>query len=55
MNFDVPEASDDGLPEKLPPLERQKAVVAAIEALKAQGVDEAEAVKRVFDDPKFKE
>lgn len=53
MDFNVPEASDDGLPENLPPIERQKQVVAAIEALVAQGVPEADAVKQVFDDPKF--
>ncbi|WP_158583854.1 hypothetical protein [Salinibius halmophilus] len=55
MDFNVPEATDDGLPVNLPPLERQKAVVAAIEKLVAEGVPEAEAVQRVFDDPRFKE
>lgn len=55
MDFNVPSASDDGLPENLPPIERQKQIVAAIQALVAQGISEDEAVKQVFDDPKFKD
>lgn len=55
MDFNVPSASDDGLPENLPPIERQKQVVAAIQALVAQGVSEEDAVKQVFDDPRFKD
>lgn len=55
MDFNVPSASDDGLPENLPPIERQKQVVAAIQALVAKGVSEEDAVKQVFDDPRFKD